>query len=129
MPYLAMNAGAFLLVLGILGYVTPALIGSGDPYKPTALIPSAVGLLLEFCGVISISKPGLRKHLMHFAAMIGLLGTIGGLVPMFRSGFDMQKAATRVGLGMTVICLIFTGLCIGSFIAARKARQAAAKSV
>ena len=125
MPLLAMNAGALLIVLGLIGYFAPHLIGTGDPYNPTALIPAGVGLLLELCGAISLSKPGLRKHLMHLAAMVGVLGTIGGFVPMFRSGFDFGKAATLVGLGMSVICLIFTILCVRSFIAARKARRAA----
>ena len=125
MPLLAMNAGALLIVLGLIGYFAPHLIGTGDSYKPTALIPAGVGLLLELCGAISLSKPGLRKHLMHLAAMVGVLGTLGGFMPMFRSSFDFSKAATLVGLGMSVICLIFTILCIRSFIAARNARRAA----
>ena len=125
MPLLAMNAGALLIILGLIGYFAPQLIGTGDSYKPTALIPAGVGLLLELCGAISLSKPGLRKHLMHLAALVGVLGTLGGFMPMFRSSFDFSKAATLVGLGMSVICLIFTILCIRSFIAARKARRGA----
>ena len=125
MPLLAMNAGALLIILGLIGYFAPQLIGTGDSYKPTALIPAGVGLLLELCGAISLSKPGLRKHLMHLAAMVGVLGTLGGFMPMFRSSFDFSKAATLVGFGMSVICLIFTILCVRSFIAARNARRAA----
>lgn len=125
MPFIAMNAGALLLLLGIIGYSSPNLIGTGEPFAKTALIPAGFGLLIEFCGAISLSKPGLRKHLMHLAAMVGVIGTFGGLMPMFRSNFDFSKAATLVGLGMTVICLVFTILCVMSFIAARKARKAA----
>ena len=63
MPLLAMNAGALLIVLGLIGYFAPHLIGTGDPYKPTALIPAGVGLLLELCGAISLSKPEIgRAH-------------------------------------------------------------------
>ena len=40
MPFLAMNCGATLLVLGLIGYFAPNLIGTGEPYKPTALIPA-----------------------------------------------------------------------------------------
>ena len=125
MPLIAMNAGALLIVLGLIGYFAPNVIGSGDPYAKTALIPAGVGLLIELCGAISLSMPGFRKHLMHLAAMVGVLGTVGGLVPMFRSGFDYGKASTMVGLGMTAICFVFTLLCVLSFIAAKKARKAA----
>ena len=125
MPFLAMNAGALLLALGLIGFFAPHLIGTGEPYAKTALIPAGFGLLLEVCGAISLSKPGQRKFVMHLAAMVGLLGTVGGFVPLFRSGFDFGKASTLVGLGMAVVCLLFTLLCVRSFIAARRARKAA----
>ena len=92
---------------------------------PTALIPAGVGLLFELFGAISLSKPGLRKLLMHLAAMLGVLGTIGGFAPAVMRKFDFSQTAVIVGLAMSVICLVFTLLCVRSFIAARKARQAA----
>jgi hypothetical protein len=125
MPFLAMNAGALLLVLGAIGYFKPDLIGTGEPYKPTALIPAAFGLIIEICGALSLSQPGLRKMLMHLAALAGVLGTIGGFAPAVMRKFDFSQAAVVIGLGMSVVCLIFTLLCVRSFIAARKARQRA----
>jgi nitrate/nitrite transporter NarK len=125
MPFLAMNAGAILIVLGCIGYFVPDLLGSGDKYKVTALIPAAVGLVLELCGAISLSKPDLRKLLMHIAAAVGIIGTIGGFSPMIRGDFQFSKAAVISGACMSVVCLIFTLLCVRSFIAARKARQRA----
>ena len=125
MPFLAMNAGALLLVLGAIGYFKPDLIGSGEPYKPTALIPAAFGLIIEICGALSLSQPGLRKILMHIAALVGVLGTVGGFSPMIKNDFQFSKAAVVAGAGLTVISLVFTLLCVRSFIAARKARQRA----
>jgi uncharacterized membrane protein len=78
------------------------------------------------CGAVSLSKPGLRKHLMHVAALIALIGFIGGFMPIGRAGFDWGKASVVVGLIMSALCLVFLLICIRSFIAARRARQAAA---
>ena len=89
----------------------------------TALIPAAFGGLLILCAVIVIVKPDLRKHVMHLAAVVGVLGIVGGLVPIFRSGdFDVMKPSIRNGLLMTLVCAIFVYFCVQSFIEARKAR-------
>ena len=98
MPFIAMKFGGYLLVLGILAFASPSLFGAGDAYAKTSLIPAAVGLLLEMCGAVSLSKPGLRKHLMHVAALIALIGFIGGFMPIGRAGFDWGKASVVVGV-------------------------------
>ena len=93
----------------------------------TALIPAAFGGLLILCAVGVILKPDLRKHIMHLAAVIGVLGLVGGFVPLIRAGdFDVAKPAARNGLLMALICAIFVYFCVQSFIEARKARQAEA---
>ncbi len=92
----------------------------------TALIPAVFGGLLILCAVGVILKPDLRKHIMHLAAVIGVLGLVGGFVPLIRAGdFDVAKPAARNGLLMALICAIFVYFCVQSFIEARKARQAA----
>lgn len=92
----------------------------------TALIPAVFGGLLILCAVGVIMKPDLRKHIMHLAAVIGVLGLVGGFVPLIRAGdFDVAKPAARNGLLMALICAIFVYFCVQSFIEARKARQAA----
>jgi len=89
----------------------------------TALIPAFFGGLLIVCGLIVAAVPKSRKHVMHLAAMVGVLGAIGGFVPIIRSGdFDVMKPAIRNGLLMTVVCVVFVVLCVKSFIEARKAR-------
>ena len=62
--------GVILLVLGIGGY-----FGSGM-VSLTALIPAVFGLVLLICGVVA-RDPNKRKHAMHFAAMVGVLGFLG----------------------------------------------------
>jgi dipeptide/tripeptide permease len=138
MPVIAIVFGALLIGLGFVGANQPDLLGKPAEKKEltpeesekkppfnTAYIPAFVGGLLALCGVGSLAVAGMRKHLMHLAAMLGLLGTIGGLVPMMRSQFDFEKSSTISGLLMTGLCLLFVVLCVRSFIAARKARTAA----
>ena len=115
--------GVALVALGVYGYLNAA-----DPSKAgTALIPAAIGGILLACAGIVLWKEKLRKHVMHFAAVVGVVGFIGGFVPAGMSGFDVEKTSVRNGLIMSAICAVFVYLCVMSFIDARKARQAAAK--
>lgn len=125
-----MISALLLVFLGILGYVngTP---GDDGKVSPTAMIPAAFGGVLGLLGALSLIGPGVRKHAMHFAAMIGVLGVVGGFMPLIRQSskgmpFDPMAPAARNGLMMSLICLAFVVLCVKSFIDARKARQAAA---
>jgi uncharacterized YccA/Bax inhibitor family protein len=97
----------------------------------TTLIPAGVGVALLACVAGVIYLPKARKHIMHVAAMIGLIGFIGGFVPIFRSetGFSFENPAIRTGLLMSLICGVFVGLCVKSFIDARKARIAGSPAV
>ena len=135
--------GLALIVIGVYGYLNGQHSADEDYAKQveaqkldstiepkmkdmkTALIPAVFGGLLIVCAVIVIVKPTLRKHIMHVAAMIGVLGLIGGFVPIIRSGdFDLGKPAIRNGLLMSIVCAVFIYLCVQSFIEARKARDA-----
>ncbi|MFZ4469396.1 MAG: hypothetical protein ACOYOZ_09070, partial [Pirellula sp.] len=49
--------------------------------SPSIFIPMAVGLPLLILGFLSSTKPHLRKHLMHAAVALGLLGALAALVP------------------------------------------------
>lgn len=123
-PMVAMMCGGLLMALGIIAYVVPDVLGGGKQYQISALSPAFIGVPLELMGALSISMPNLRKHFMHVAAMFGLFGTIGGLVPCFLRSFDFNETAVKVGLGMTLISAVFLVLCIKSFRDARKARTA-----
>ncbi len=136
--------GLALIVIGVFGYTKGLETADNDyaaqveaqksdpdivPVKKnvnTALIPAAFGGLLILCAIGVIVKPDLRKHIMHLAAIIGVLGLVGGFVPLIRAGdFDVFKPAARNGLLMALICAIFVYFCVQSFIEARKAREAA----
>jgi hypothetical protein len=122
-PSYAIVFGLLLTALGVTAYVSPDTLGGGKPYQITAASPAYIGLPILIAGIVSLAAPHLRKHAMHGAAALGLLGTIGGLVPAILRKFDTEQTAVLVGLTMTVLSGLFLGLCVKSFIDARKARQ------
>jgi hypothetical protein len=122
---LAIGFGVVLVVLGVASFV---LTGSAHP---TALIPVWFGIVLGICGALANTADTRRRMLwMHIAVTIGLLGF---LFPGFMAikewvsahgGQLAHPAAVQEQGAMSVICLIFTVLCIRSFIAARRPRAA-----
>ena len=76
MARVAMLFGVLLIVLGLVGYFAPDVLGENDPGKtsPTALIPAGIGAVLLICGLVASAAPHLRKHVMHLAAVVGLIG-------------------------------------------------------
>ncbi len=124
MAWPTLICGALLILVGIVGY------GASEVQPPprTALIPAGFGAALILCGVLAF-RANLRKHAMHLAAMIGLLGAVGGFMPIIRqvskSGhFNPTKRSAISGELMILICVVFVALCVRSFIQARKARKA-----
>jgi hypothetical protein len=87
----------------------------------TALIPAFFGLVIALLGAVAKSNENLRKHLMHAAVMVGLIGFI---IPAFRLlsklGDLTLSAAVVSQLAMALICLIFVILCVQSFVNARR---------
>ena len=114
--------GALLLATGLAGY-----FGTGAE-QLTALIPAALGLILLVCGFLA-SNENRRMMAMHIAVLVGLIGAIG-VIPnlfIFKITLKDQPAAALAAKSVTlVLCVVFVGLCIRSFIEARKAREAAA---
>ena len=118
MVNLTIGVGVWLIALGIGGYVITAMA------SPTALIPSAFGLLLTIAGVIG-RAPERRKMAMHLAmgvALLGLVGSIGGLAPalQYLSGTEVARPAAAVArslMAITLIAYLVAG--IRSFLAAR----------
>jgi len=90
----------------------------------TALIPAFFGAPLLVCGLIAM-RENLLKHAMHAAAMIGLLGSLGGLSNSIRGILKDVPNYRSVGYSfvMGVVCTVFVALCIRSFIQARKRRE------
>ena len=124
MPVYAIVFGALLTALGAVAYFNPDLLAGGKPNQVSAASPAFIGLPIALAGLLSLAAPGARKHAMHLAAVLALLGVVGGFVPVVLRKFDVNTTAVQVGLGMTGLSAVFLFLCVRSFIAARKARQA-----
>jgi peptidoglycan/LPS O-acetylase OafA/YrhL len=125
MPNIAIWFGRLLILLGIIGYGYAVYFH--DPAKSegpswTALIPAIIGLVLMVLGHISNAKENLRKHLMHAAVLIGVIGFVVPLFQIIRgiSKFTLDFKAVLL-ISMTVLCLAFVVLCVKSFMDARKA--------
>lgn len=124
MDKVAIVIGILLIALGVGGF-----IGSGD-VAPTALIPAYVGAILAILGIVVAAKPDARKHAMHAAAAIALLGFLaaaGRLISVLAQGKHPPALAAFSQAGMAVLCVIFVTLAVRSFIAVRRAREAQAK--
>lgn len=113
-----------MTLLGVLGYV----MSSG--VSLTALIPVIPGILLVICGVLALNEKRL-KMAMHTAVLVGLLAFLGAVPGLFRlpqllSGGDVARpGAVAAQSIMAVLMAIYVGLCIKSFVDARRARKAA----
>ncbi len=123
-----MISAVLLIVIGVIGYANAEPNLETGKVSPTALIPAMVGVVIGLLGALAL-QDSLRKHAMHLAAMVGLIGFLGGFMPLIRQNskglpFDPTAPAALSGLLMSLICAVFVGLCVKSFIDARKARQA-----
>lgn len=112
--------GLLLIVLGVGTY----LAAPEAQRSPTALIPSLAGILLTVLGAAAL-KPAIRKHAMHGAAMVGLLGFLASAGKFFsivaKTG-ALPDTLKTIGMGgMMVLCLLFVVLCVKSFVDARRA--------
>lgn len=122
MARLSIVFGALLAVVGIGGYVAT------DMVSPTALIPAFLGLLLIVAGVIA-GKESMRKHAMHGAALIALIGIAGTAsrtfkLPALLSGEAVKNSGAIYSSAITfLLSAVFLALCVKSFIDARKARK------
>ena len=111
-----------LILLGIVGYVVAV---TNNNASVTALIPAFFGAALAILGVLSQLKENLRKHLMHAAVIVALLGfiaTAGRLIS--RLGELTASLAVISQALMAIVCLVFVVLAIRSFAAARRNREA-----
>ena len=117
MPATTRLFGLLLIVLGVASYVTTGRTSI------TAMIPAFFGAALVVCALIARNE-AVRKHAMHAAVAIGLIGAVASLargIPAAMSG-DASRPAVVSQLAMGVLLLVYVALGVQSFIAARKAR-------
>jgi hypothetical protein len=108
--------GVILTLLGLAGY----FLTGGSSF--TALIPSVIGLLLIVLGFLARSD-AMRKHAMHAAAVVALVGCAGALFSLLRAPMATRPAmAVFSQAAMVVLTAVFLVLCVRSFKAARQRR-------
>lgn len=122
MPTTAIMFGVLLILVGVIGYVYGMMNGAASL---TAMIPAIFGILLALLGFVAKSKENLRKHLMHAAVLIALLGLLGTVSSFFKlpalfAGTAERPAAVVAQFATAVICLIFIILAVKSFVDARR---------
>ncbi len=119
MPAIAIVCGVLLILIGVAGYVSGVM---SDRASVTALIPAFIGILLGLLGLLSMAKEGLRRHLMHAAVIVALLGFIAtaGRLVMRLSELTASPAVLSQA-STALVCLAFMILAIRSFAAARRA--------
>ena len=114
MPKPTLLFAALLIVLGV-----GAFLFSGSR---TALLPAYVGLALALLGGLALAFDGGRRHLMHVAAVVALLGALAPAATLAIRVAQMSPLALTVNLGMLLLCGALLVLMIQSFRAARRAR-------
>ena len=119
MESIAIIYGIFLIIWGI---AVSFISGSNSL---TSFIPSIFGLPILLFSILSVKFPNRKKLFMHIVVTFGLIVFIGGLD--FLRGLIKGTSFTNMWadtskLMMLITGLIFTYLCIKSFIFARKNR-------
>ena len=119
MPSTTRLLGIVLIVLGLLGY-----FGTGR-VSVTALIPAFFGAVFVMLALVARSDAA-RKHAMHTAvalALLGLLATLVRLVPALAAG-HLGRPAVMAQLVMCILLAGYVALGVKSFRDARRARLA-----
>lgn len=122
MPVITIVIGSALTILGMAGFI---LTGSEHP---TALIPLGFGTFFELFGALALS-PKFRKHAMHAAAALALIGVLGafpgviGGIKWLMGTPPAQPAAVYSKVLMFLLCAMLEALCVNSFIQARRNRE------
>ena len=119
MPSTTRLTGILLIVLGVASY---QLTGRTSL---TAMIPAFFGVAFIALAWVARNEAA-RKHAMHAAVAIGLLGFLGTLrvIPALGRG-EFTRPAVMAQLVMLVLMGIYVALGVKSFKAARRARLAA----
>jgi uncharacterized membrane protein len=128
----AVTRGTYWHAEGGLAFLAPGQRAEDDGRPEsvralTSLIPAGFGLVFVVLGLIALSgSESTRKHTMHAAALLGLVGIV---LPGWRLFKGVTGANPPDGLAinglfwMVGLCVIFLALCIKSFVDARIARQ------
>ena len=120
MPRITVVFSLIYIALGVAGYFL-----TGAVHK-TALIPAVIGAVLLVLGLLGGNEK-LRMHVMHAALLIGLLALLGTARSLLKLPAAFDGTAERPGAvfaqaATAVLSIVYLGLGVRSFIAARRAR-------
>jgi hypothetical protein len=112
--------GVILIVVGLAGYFLTGMV------SVTALIPAVFGLVIALAGLLARDERR-RKHAIHGAvlvALLGFLGTVRGLISIgdVFDGTAERPAAVIAQAVMALLTLGYLILAIRSFVAARRGK-------
>lgn len=110
--------GLILIVLGIASYTMTGRT------SVTALIPALFGAIFVVCALVGRNE-AMRKHAMHAAVAVGLIGAIASLmrgIPGAMEDGGLSRPAVQSQVAMGLLLVIYVVMGVQSFIAARKAR-------
>lgn len=119
MQQLTLSLGLLLSVLGLASY-----FGTGQE-SMTALIPTFFGIVFIVFAQLS-KKETLKKHMMHGAAGLALLGALGaargipGLFDIIGGEIVERPLAVYAQVAMLLMCLVYLFKAVLSFRAARR---------
>ena len=113
MPKQTLIFAALLIALGLGAFYV-----SGSK---TALMPAYPGALLAIFAGLALAFANARRHFMHAAAVVALLGALAPAAALAIRAANMSPLALSVNLGMLVLCGVVLALMVRSFIAMRRA--------
>ncbi len=116
MPKPTLVFAALLLALGLGAF---ALSGSR-----TALLPAYVGGVLAMLAGLALAYAGARRHLMHVAAVVALIGALAPAAALAIRAARMSPLALGVNVGMLALSAALLAMMIRSFVVARRSRTA-----
>lgn len=96
---------------------------ASDSKSITALIPAFFGLPIALLGVVAL-RPSIRKHAIHGAVFLALLGLLAPIGRIASAGLRFSAAGVSLLL-MIVLCAALVVLGLKSFVDARIRRKAA----
>ncbi len=107
--------GAVLIAVGLIAYVATGA------ESVTALAPALVGLAILLLGVFA-GREHLRRHMIHGALVVARRGLVASL-PMAVGRLTGEAGAPQMTSMITaLICAVYVGLGVRSFVAARRRR-------
>jgi hypothetical protein len=122
MASITIALGVVLIIIGVAGYFLTGAVSL------TALIPAAFGLVIAVAGLMARDERW-RKHAMHAAVAVALLGFLGSVRGLLQIGdlFNGTAARPAAVVSQTIMAVLTLGyivIAVRSFIRARASRRA-----